>query len=407
MLLSLIMNNKYISRPLYVSKIRPYMGKELIKVLIGQRRAGKSYLFYEVMDVLKKDIGIKGENIVYINKELSEFSDILNANDLEKYIRGVAKGRRGKKALFIDEVQEVEGFEKVLRSLQAEGGWDIYISGSNANILSSELSTFLSGRYIEIEVFPLSYSEFLRFHGFESDKSSFNKYIKYGGLPYLIHLDLEDEIVYGYLRNVYDSILLKDVVKRYALRNVNFLQRLVLFLADNVGSVVSAKKISDCLVKERVAISPNVVLNYLAYMNAVYFIFDVKRKEIGKRIFEVGSKHYFSDLGIRHSIVGYSALDTGKVLENLVYLELRRRGYEVTVGRVGSVEIDFLAEKGAEKLYVQVAYLLQDAKTIEREFGNLLAIKDNHPKIVVTLDDYMGEGFKGVKVVNAMEFLEG
>jgi len=309
------------------------------------------------------------------------------------------------KVLMIDEVQEIEQFEKVLRSLQAEGGWDIYISGSNANILSSELSTFLSGRYVEIEIFPLSYGEFLTFHKKPKGDESFIEYIKFGGLPYLIHLELLEEVVYPYLRNVYDSILLKDVVKRYRVRNVAFLQSLVSFLANNIGSIVSAKKIADYLLKERVRISPSVVINYLEFLNSVYFVFDVKRKAIGKKIFEVGSKHYFADLGIRHALFAYGADDIAKVLENLVYVQLRREGYEVFVGETEGKEIDFIAKKGGDKKYVQVAYLLNDQKTVEREFGNLLAIPDNYEKIVVSLDKYVGTDYKGIKVVNAMEFL--
>ncbi|PJC38403.1 ATPase, partial [Candidatus Peregrinibacteria bacterium CG_4_9_14_0_2_um_filter_41_14] len=322
----------YIARPLYINKIRPYIGKSLIKVLIGQRRSGKSYLLYELMDLLKDEFVVGVDNIVYISKELAEFDVLKNDGDLLDYIKSRQLPTDAHKVLMIDEVQEIEQFEKVLRSLQAEGGWDIYISGSNANILSSELSTFLSGRYVEIEIFPLSYGEFLTFHKKPKGDESFIEYIKFGGLPYLIHLELLEEVVYPYLRNVYDSILLKDVVKRYRVRNVAFLQSLVSFLANNIGSIVSAKKIADYLLKERVRISPSVVINYLEFLNSVYFVFDVKRKAIGKKIFEVGSKHYFADLGIRHALFAYQSDDIAKILENLVYVQLRREGYEVFVG---------------------------------------------------------------------------
>ena len=395
----------YIARPLYINKIRPYIGKSLIKVLIGQRRSGKSYLLYELMDLLKDEFVVGVDNIVYISKELAGFDVLKNDGDLLDYIKSRQLPTDAHKVLMIDEVQEIEQFEKVLRSLQAEGGWDIYISGSNANILSSELSTFLSGRYVEIEIFPLSYGEFLTFHKKPKGDESFIEYIKFGGLPYLIHLELLEEVVYPYLRNVYDSILLKDVVKRYRVRNVAFLQSLVSFLANNIGSLVSAKKIADYLLKERVRISPSVVINYLEFLNSVYFVFDVKRKAIGKKIFEVGSKHYFADLGIRHALFAYGADDIAKVLENLVYVQLRREGYEVFVGETEGKEIDFIAKKGGDKKYVQVAYLLNDQKTVEREFGNLLAIPDNYEKIVVSLDKYVGTDYKGIKVVNAMEFL--
>jgi uncharacterized protein len=277
------MSSKYISRPLYINRIHPFIGKALIKVLVGQRRSGKSYILLEVMDILKSEHKIKPENIIYINKELSEFRTIINADDLLDYLEKSTSKLKGKKALFIDEIQEIDGFEKILRSLQSEGGWDIYISGSNANLLSSELATFLSGRYVKIEIYPLSYGEFLRFHKLKKGDDSFNDYIKFGGLPYLIHLELSQSVVYQYLKNVYDSILLKDLVKRYGIRNVSFLQQLTLYLADNIGSIVSSKKISDYLKNERINISPNQVLDYLNYINSVFLVLEVKRKEIGKK----------------------------------------------------------------------------------------------------------------------------
>lgn len=399
------MSSKYISRPLYINRIRPFIGKALIKVLVGQRRSGKSYILLEIMDILKSEFLIKPENIIYINKELSEFRDLINADDLHNYLEKTTSKLKGKKALFIDEIQEIDGFEKILRSLQSEGAWDIYISGSNANLLSSELATFLSGRYVEMEIYPLSYGEFLRFHKLKKGDDSFNDYIKFGGLPYLIHLELSQSVVYQYLKNVYDSILLKDLVKRYGIRNVSFLQQLTLYLADNIGSIVSSKKISDYLKNERINISPNQVLDYLNYINSVFLVLEVKRKEIGKKIFEIGFKHYFVDMGLRNSLVTYKPGDISKVLENLVFLQLKRQGYEVFVGQLKDGEIDFIAEKEGSKKYIQVAYLLNNEKTINREFGNLLEIPDNYEKIVITLDKYAGKDFKGIKIINALDFL--
>lgn len=407
------MNVNYIVREDYLEKIKPYVDKNIIKVLVGQRRVGKSYLLMEVRDYLVEEKKYLKENILFINKEFREFSFLNNYDDLFKYIdeKSLNFVEGHKKALFLDEIQDIEGFEKVLRSLQAEQDWDIYISGSNANILSSELSTFLSGRYIEIEVFPLSYSEFLKFHQLEETMDSFVKYYKFGGMPYLKNLELKDEVVYPYLKNVYDSIVLKDVVGRYSLRNVAFLESLVLFVSDNVGSVVSAKSISDYLRKDKLSISPSVVINYLSYLTQVYMLMKVNRKLIGKKILEIGEKYYFNDLGIRNAVYGYEVDDICKVMENLVYLELRRRGYRVFVGYDDVLEVDFVAEKDGKKLFVQVSYLLSETKTIDREFGNLINLSEVGEKLVVTLDDAFVKlnagNYKGVDVVNCRDFLLG
>ena len=240
----------------------------------------------------------------------------------------------------------------------------------------------------------------------ENNKDSFFKFIKYGGLPYLINLQLEDNIVYDYLKNIYSTILFKDIVARYSIRNVSFLENLVKYIADNTGGMVSAKKISDFLKSQRINVSPNIVLNYLSYLVSAFFIFKVQRSEIaGKKIFEIGEKYYFEDLGLRHSIVGYKQQDIGKILENLVYIHLLISGYDVTVGKLGNREIDFVCERGQDKLYVQVAYLITDEKVNEREFGNLLAIKDNYPKIVVSMDEMIGNEYQGIRHVNIREFL--
>ncbi len=399
------MLKKYISRPLYIEKIRPFIGKNLIKVLIGQRRVGKSYVMLEIMDLLHSDFKYKKTNIIYINKELAEHKNMLTGDDLLAYIAKAKRGMTGKKALFIDEIQEIEGFEKTLRSIQALGGWEIYISGSNAHLLSSELATFLSGRYIEVTIYPLSYEEFLRFHKLKLDDLSFEKYVHFGGLPYLIHLDLTDDVAYQYLRTVFDSILLKDLVQRYGVRNVAFLNQLVMFLADNIGSLVSSKKISDFLKNERINISPNQILDYLEYINAVFLAMQVKRKSLGKKIFEVGNKHYFLDIGIRNAITSFKPGDIAKILENLVFVHLKRLGYEVHIGKLPKGEIDFIATKNNIPKYIQVAYQLKEEKTIKREFENLLSIPDNYEKIVITMDRLVGKDYKGIKIVNAIDFL--
>ena len=394
----------YIPRDRYLSRIEPFFGKEMIKVLTGQRRVGKSYLLFQIMDMVKR-LGPKDGRIIYINKELHEFDAIKDYRGLLEYIAGKSEGAKNI-FVFIDEIQEIDQFEKALRSLQARGGYDIYCTGSNAELLSGELAGRLSGRYLEIKVFGLSYPEFLRFHKLKDSGDSFLKYARYGGLPYLVNLKLEDDVVGEYLRSIYETILLKDIVARYGVRNVNFLERLAEFLAGNIGSLVSAKRISDFLKSQKTNISPNVVLNYLSLLASAFLIFKVPRADIaGRKIFEIGEKYYFEDLGIRHAISGYRHGDINKILENLVFIHLKMSGYKVNVGKLGDREIDFVCEKAGERLYVQVAYLLKDEETRAREFGNLLAVKDNYPKIVVSMDETAGGGFKGVEQLNIREFL--
>lgn len=397
------MQREYVTRRYYVDRIRPYIGKDIIKVITGQRRVGKSYLLFQIMDMVTTSD--PEAQIIYINKELYEFDFIDNYSTLMAYIRSKAEKRKNR-YLFIDEIQDIDQFEKALRSLSAEGGYDIYCTGSNAGLLSGELATYLSGRYVEVKVFCLSYNEFLDFHKLENNPEAFLKYVRYGGLPYLFNLKLEDDIVYDYLRNIYNTILFKDVVKRHGIRNIAFLERVTTYLADNTGSLVSAKKISDFLKAQKTNISPNVVLNYLSHLESAFFILKVRRSDIaGKKIFEIGEKYYFEDLGLRHSIIGYRQADIGKVLENLVFIHLKRSGYDITVGRMGQKEIDFACEKKGERLYVQVAYMITDQKVHDREFGNLLEIKDNFAKIVVSMDEMIGDTFKGIGHMNIRDFL--
>lgn len=399
------MIKKYIKRIYYLERIRPFMNKDVIKVLVGQRRVGKSYLLLQIMDELVRQ-GVKKNDILYINKELHEFDTIRDYRDLLHYIKQSTRGKK-KTALFIDEIQGISQFEKALRDLQASGGYDIYCTGSNANLLSGELATYLSGRYVEIEIYSLSYPEFLIFHKLENTEDSLLKYIKYGGLPYLINLDLSDAVVYDYLKSINNTILFKDVVARYNIRNVAFLERLVEYVADNVGSLVSAKKISDFLKSQKTNISPNVVLNYLSFLSDAFLVFKVRRSEIGgKRLFEINDKYYFQDCGLRHALVGYRLSDINKVLENIVYMHLRVSGYTVTVGQMGAREVDFVSEKKGERLYVQVAYLIPDKKTWDREFGNLLRISDNYPKFVVSMDKMIEGGEKGIRHMHITQFIK-
>ncbi|MCJ7482930.1 MAG: ATP-binding protein [Thermodesulfovibrionales bacterium] len=398
------MIKKYIERSYYLDRIRPFMNKDVIKVLIGQRRVGKSYLLFQIMDELVKQ-GVSKSSMLYINKELHEFEPIRQYEDLLRYVKEAAKSQKIT-VLLIDEIQGIHQFEKALRDLQASGRYDVYCTGSNADLLSGELATYLSGRYIEVEVHSLSYPEFLIFHTLDNTEDSLMKYLKYGGLPYLINIDLNDVVVYDYLRSINNTILFKDVVARYGIRNVAFLERLVEYVADNTGSLVSGKKISDFLKSQKTNISPNIVLNYLSFLCNAFLIFKVSRSEIGgKRIFEINEKYYFQDTGLRHALVGYRPSDISKVLENIVYMHLRTSGYTVTVGQLGTKEIDFVCEKRGDRLYVQVAYLIPDEKAREREFGNLLQIRDNYPKFAISMDKMMVGGEKGIQHLHIMQFL--
>ncbi len=392
-----------IRRTVYLEKVRPFRNTNLIKVFTGQRRVGKSYLLYQIIqDILSQN---PAATILYINKEDLAFSAIKTANDLNDYVL-LNKSQTGKTYVFIDEIQDIIEFELALRSLLLDLQLDIYCTGSNANLLSGDIAGFLSGRFIEIQVYSLSYSEFLMFQQLETNVENLNLYLKYGGLPYLKHLKLEDEIVFEYLKNIYSTIIYRDIINRYSVRNVSFLEQLVLFLASNTGSIFSAKKISDFLKSQRINIAPNQVQIYNRYLVNAFIIQAVSRYDIiGKRIFEIGEKYYFENLGIRNALWGYRLEDRGKIIENAVYNHLAYCGYKISIGMLGDKEIDFIAEKNGEKKYIQVALSIHEKQTLEREFGNLLAIKDNYPKIVITMEPFSGNTVEGIEIVQLENFL--
>lgn len=392
-------------RDSYMARIAPFMRKPLIKVLTGQRRVGKSYLLFQLMEQIRNEE--RDARIIYINREDMSFDFMRSASELNDYVLKNSR-KDGRNYIFIDEIQDIADFERALRSLLLDERNDIYITGSNARMLSGELATFLSGRYVEFKVYSLSYPEFLDFHKLENNRDSYDLYSRYGGLPYLINLKLTDEVAGEYLKSIYSTIVFRDVVSRYNLRNTAFLERLVRFLAENTGSLFSAKNISDYLKSQHATVSVNQVQNYVEYLSNAFLIHRVERYDlVGKRIFEIGEKYYFENLGIRNVIIGYRLSDRAKILENIVYNHLLYQGYRVNVGIRGSSEIDFVCEKGSEKLYVQVALTLNDEKTAEREFGNLLKVQDNYPKIVVTEDDFRGNSYEGVKSVFIRDFLMG
>lgn len=387
----------------YIERIQPFMRKSVAKVLTGQRRVGKSFLLYQLIEVI---VGEEPEaNIIYINLEDFAFSSLQTAEDLHSYIIAHCKERK-RNYIFIDEIQDIPGFEKVIRSLLLNEDNDIYITGSNAQMLSGELATYLSGRYIEFKIYSLSYSEFLEFHELTDSEKSYELFSRYGGLPYLLNLPLEDETVNEYLKSVYSTIVFRDVVSRYKLRNTVFLEKLIQFLSENIGNLFSAKNISDYLKSQHTTISVNQIQNYTEYLSNAFLIHRAERYDlIGKRVFEIGEKYYFENMGIRNIVIGYRITDKAKILENLVYNHLLYKGFEVKIGYYGDKEIDFIGEKNGEKLYIQVALTIDSDKTAEREFGNLLKIQDNYPKIVVTEDSFTGNSFEGIRHCPIRQFL--
>ncbi|MBS9525389.1 ATP-binding protein [Litoribacter alkaliphilus] len=391
-------------RSVYLERVKPFIGKGLIKVFSGQRRVGKSYLLFQIIQFLQEsDPDVP---IIYINKEDLEFSWIKNAQDLHGYVKN--KKVSGKlNYVFVDEIQDIEGFGDALRSLLLDEELDIYCTGSNANMLSGDISGHLSGRYIEIIVYSLSYVEFLDFHTLEDNGDALEKYLKYGGLPYLKHLELKDAIVFEYLKSVYNTIVYRDVINRYAVRNPGFLEQLVLFLARNTGSLFSAKKISDFLKAQKINMAHNLVQAYTEYLTNAFLVHKVSRYDvIGKRLFEIGDKFYFENLGIRHGIWGYRLEDKGKILENVVYNHLLFKGYEVKIGTLGNEEIDFVCLSAGETAYFQVALSIHEPKTLEREIGNLQKIPDNYEKTVITLDKFEGNSVEGIKMMDLRSFLK-
>lgn len=397
---------KIIEREFYSKKIRPYIDTGLIKVLVGQRRVGKSCVMRQLAEKISRKA--PSANCIYINKEDFAFADIRDAKTLLEYVESQLDSNR-KNYLFVDEIQDIIGFEIALRSLQAKEQCDIFCTGSNAQVLSGELATMLSGRHIEFEIHSLDYSEFLTFHRLSDCDESLTKYFTFGGLPHLAHLGLDSEIATEYLRNIYSTILLKDVLARAGLRNPAFLERLSAFLADNTGSLFSASSISKYLKAHRESVAPSVIINYLHAMEAAFIVGRAERFDIrGKAFLEASGKYYFADIGVRNALVGGNlARDIAKIEENAVYLHLKKNGYDVSVGNIGGVEIDFVARKSGKTVYVQVAYLIADEKTRSREFGNLEKIPDNFPKYVVSMNPFnSGDSESGIIHLHIRDFLK-
>ena len=381
-----------IKREMYMSRIRPFIGSDLIKVITGIRRSGKSVM----MELIKKEIinsGVNPSQFISINFENLCYSHLQTARALHDEITARAESIDGKVYLFFDEIQEVKEWEKCINSLRISLDCDIYISGSNAKLLSSELSTYLGGRYVEFIIYPFSFAEFSELYYLSAPdeimQNVFQKYLLFGGMPYLANLRFAEEPSKQYLQDLFTSVQLKDIVRRNKIRDVDLLERIIAYVMSNVGTTFSATSLTKFLKSEKRTVAPETILNYIKYCCDAYLIYQVKREDLqGKQILASNEKYYIADHGIREAVFGGNTKDINLILENIVYMELLRRGYKITVGKYGNKEIDFVCRKGGEKLYVQVAYLLASEETIEREFGAFYSIRDNFPKFVVSLDEF-------------------
>ena len=382
-------------RDTYIERIKPFMRTPIVKVMIGHRRVGKSFILFQLIELIRQEE--TNANIIYINKENIEFDDMTNYKELHEYISQRLVNDK-KNYIFIDEIQDISDFRIAIRSLILDDNNDIYITGSNSEMFSSDLANELGGRYVEFRIYSLSYLEFLDFHKLSNTDESLERYTHFGGLPYLIHLPLEETVIMEYLRSIYSTIVLRDVIERKSIRNTTFLGQLIRFLANNIGSLFSSKSISDFLKSQNINMTANLVGEYADALAEAFVVHRINRYDIiGKRLFERKEKYFFENIGIRNAIAGYKYQDRAKRLENLVCNHLLYCGYDVKVGTLSPEEIDFVCTRGGETLYIQVAVELFLPNTIEREFGNLLKIKDNYPKIVVSAERSFENSYEGIK----------
>lgn len=397
-----------IKRELYMRRIRPFIGSDLIKVMTGIRRSGKSVMLELVKQELRAS-GIPESQFITINFEDLRNAPLCTAEALHAEILRRAENLPSKVYLFFDEIQEVEHWEKCINSLRVALDCDIYITGSNAKLLSGELASYLGGRYVEFVIYPFSFSEFLELYQTISPQATpaqcFQKYLLVGGMPYLANLRYEDEPSRQYLTDIFNSVQLKDIVQRNKVRDVDLLERVLRYIIANVGTSFSAASLSKFLKNEHRKVAPETILNYIRYCCDAYLVYQVKRQDLqGKQILASSEKYYIADHGIREAVLGGNMRDINLILENIVFLELLRRGYHVTVGKTGKQEIDFVCDQHGEKLYIQVTYLLASDDTIAREFGVFDRIQDNYPKYVISLDE-LDLSRNGIKHRNIRDFL--
>lgn len=396
-----------IKRELYMSRIRPFIDREPIKVLTGIRRCGKSVM----LELIKQELSESGVNpsrFISINFEDMRFSHLKNAVALNDEIIKRADEIDGKVYLFFDEIQEVSEWEKCINSLRIAIDCDIYITGSNAKLLSGELATYLGGRYVEFVIYPFSFAEFADIRSglkSESERRCFADYVVFGGMPYLANLGYAEEPSRQYLTDVFNSVQLKDIVQRNNIRDADLLERVISYVMMNIGTTFSASSLARFLKNEHRTVSVETILNYIKYCCDAHLFYRVKRYDIhGKQLLATNEKYYIADHGIREAVYGGNTRDVNLVLENIVCMELLRRGYSVSVGKMGDREIDFIGEKRGARIYVQVAYLLASEDTVEREFGVYADVDDNFPKYVVSMDEF-DMSREGIRHMNICDFL--
>lgn len=397
-----------IKRESYMARIRPFIDGDLIKVLTGIRRSGKSVMLELIKDELRAR-GVTEEQLIAFNFEDMRNAQLCTAEALHDELVRRAASIKGKIYFFFDEIQEVERWERCVNSLRVEMDCDIYITGSNAKLLSGELATYLAGRYVEFIIYPFSFSEFLAlYHSVEPDadtRTCFDRYLTFGGMPYLANLRFDETACRQYLRDLFNSVELKDIVKRNNVRDVDMLERIIAYVTANIGTTFSSTAISKYLKNEGRRVSPETVLNYLKACSDAFLFYQVRRQDLqGKKILTVNEKYYVADHGIREAVIGGNMRDINLVLENIVFMEALRRDYSVTVGKVGEREIDFVCERHGEKCYIQVTYLLAAEETVQREFGVYEHVQDNFPKYVVSLDEF-DMSRNGVRHYNIRDFL--
>lgn len=381
-----------IKRESYMKKIRPFINSDLVKVLTGIRRCGKSVM----LDLIKKELlqqGVTPQQLISYNFENMSFARLCNAQALHDEIINKTQALTGKIYLFFDEIQEVKDWEKCINSLRIELNCDIYITGSNAKLLSGELATYLAGRYVEFVIYPFSFSEFIELYNTiqpnTSETECFKKYLHFGGMPYLASLQYNEAACKQYLQDVYTSVELKDIVRRNNIRDVDMLERILTYITANIGTIFSANVLSKYLKSEGRSMATETIINYVKACTDAFLFYQVKRQDIqGKKLLAINEKYYVADHGIREAVFGGNMKDINPILENIVYLELLRRGYKVSIGKVDTKEIDFICEKQDKKIYIQVTYLLAAEETIQREFGVYNEITDNYPKYVLSLDEF-------------------
>jgi len=399
-----------IARTTYLEQLREFIDKPQIKIITGIRRSGKSSTLLLLKDeLLQKAVAI--EQIVYVNLESFTFSELRTAEKLYMYIaEKIQKGR--KTYLLLDEIQEVVQWEKAINSLQVDFDVDIYLTGSNSHLLSSELATYLAGRYVEIPVFTLSFAEYLQFRAAyfpqenQEIKQAFRTYLRLGGFPVIHTTNYSEETAYKVIYDIYSSVILRDTVQRYNIRDVELLERVIKYAFDNIGNTFSGKNVADYFKSQQRKIDINTVYNYLNALTGAFILYQTPRYDIkGKEILKTQEKFFLSDVGLLYATMGFKDRNISGVLENLVYLELKRRGYKVFVGKYNDKEIDFVAEKQGDKIYVQVAYKIDNEQTKEREFSVLQNIKNQYPKFVVTMDDFWRESVEGVRHFYISDFL--